>query len=82
MQDSVYRALAMVVAAEIAPSRIRELVDEKLDDYEKEFKERDVTEEQFAFALEVLEAAQRRNDARGWTDDDEKYRAELEEEDH
>ena len=41
-----------------------------------------MTEEQFAFALEVLEAAQRRNDARGWTDDDEKYRAELEEEDH
>lgn len=81
MQDSVYRALAMVVASEIAPSRIKELVDEKLDDYEKEFKERDVTEEQFAFALEVLEAAQRRNDARGWTDD-EKYRAELEEEDH
>jgi len=82
MQDSVYRALAMVVAPEIAPSRIKELVDEKLDDYEKEFKERDVTEEQLDFALEVLEAAQRRNDARGWTDDDEKYRAELEEEDH
>lgn len=82
MQDSTYKALIMVIASEIAPSRIKELVDDKLDDYEKEFKERDMGDEQIGLVLGVLEAAQKLNDSRGWTDDGEKYRAEMEEEDH
>lgn len=38
MQDNTYKALIMVMASEIAPGRIKELVDDKLDDYEKEFR--------------------------------------------
>ena len=82
MQENAYKALVMVMASEIAPSRIKELVDDKLDDYEKEFKERDMSDEQIGLVLEVLEAAQKLNDARGWTDDGEKYRTQMEEEDH
>ena len=82
MQENAYKALVMVIASEVAPSRIKELVDDKLDDYEKEFKERDMSDEQVGLVLEVLEAALKLNDSRGWTDDGEKYRIQMEEEDH